>query len=182
MIARLTAERDEWKGHSRTWEERAKAKTDQEALLAKVAQTLGIEGAKPTAEQIAQQAAAAQATAKQLARENAVLLAAPTIGADAAALLDSHSFRTQLEQIDPNDRAAVAAAVQAAVAANPRYAAQAAAPAAQPTAPVQMATSAGQFGQPAGDAQWTADDVAKASPAALSEAMAKGHLRNFLNS
>lgn len=187
--ARLQAELETWKGHSRTWEQRAKAKADQEQNLAKVAQALGLEGATPDPATLAQQAAAAQARAAALARENAVLLAAQQTGADPAALLDSRAFLAQLENVDPTDRAAVAAAVQAAVAANPRYAAQPApapAPVAapqQPAAPApRQASAAGQFGQPAVKEQWTAEDVAKASPAALSKAAREGRLTAYYNS
>ena len=190
-IARLTAELETWKGHSRGWETKAKANlqaaqanAEREAKLAEVAKALGLPDPTPSAEQIAQQLTAAQQSTAQLARENAVLRAASAAGADPNALLDSRSFLDSIKAVDPTDTAAVQAAVQAAVAANPRYAATGAAPAGpqQPAAPVQMATAAGQFGQPAGNEQWTADDVAKASPAALSKAMAGGRLTNYLRS
>lgn len=183
--ARLAAENEQWKGHSRTWEQRAKAKADQEQNLAKVAQALGLEGATPDPAVLAQQVAAEKARSTALARENAVLLAAQSVGADAAALLDSRSFLGQLENVDPANAEAVKAAVQAAIAANPRYAAQAAAPQ-QPAAPAtpapRQASAAGQFGQPAGNPQWTADDVKRASPEALSKAMAEGRLEAYLKS
>ncbi len=183
MIARLRAELETWKGHSRTWEQRAKEKAQRDDALAKVAAALGLEGATPTPEQIAQQLAAAQAEKAQLARERAVLLAAGAVGANAAALLDSRTFAQQLANIDPNDSTAVQAAIQAAVAANPIYAAQPATTAPQqPAGPVRQASAAGQFGQPAGNAQWTADDVAKASPEALSKAMREGRLEAYLKS
>jgi hypothetical protein len=179
--ARLQAELATWKGHSRTWEERAKAKADQEQNLAKVAQALGLEGATPDPAVLAQQVAAEKARSTALARENAVLVAASAAGADASALLDSRSFLATLENVDPTDRNAVQAAVQAAVAANPRYAAQAAAPQqpAAPATPPRQASAAGQFGQPAVKEQWTAEDVARATPEALSKAAREGKLKAY---
>ncbi|HEY9411699.1 MAG TPA: hypothetical protein VIP77_19125 [Jiangellaceae bacterium] len=61
-----------------------------------------------------------QAEAKQARVELAVFRTAATAGGDPAALLDSSSFLKSLDAIDPNDTAAVTAAVQAAVTANPR--------------------------------------------------------------
>ncbi|MEU9968024.1 hypothetical protein [Streptomyces malaysiensis] len=51
---------------------------------------------------------------------NAVYQAAPAAGADPLTLLDSLSFRTAVEAIDPADTAALTAAITAAVTANPR--------------------------------------------------------------
>jgi hypothetical protein len=187
-LARVTAELDQWKGHSRSWEAKAKANLEaaQQAaankeLLAKVAQTLGLEGAAPDPAQIQQQLAAAQAEKAQLARERAVLLAASSAGADPLALLDSRQFLSALEGIDPANTAAVTDAVKAAVAANPRYAAATTAPAA--TAPVRQANVAGDFnGSPGGQRQWTAADIAKATPAEVTKAMNAHLLDDYMAS
>ncbi|WP_237542518.1 MULTISPECIES: hypothetical protein [unclassified Streptomyces] len=66
---------------------------------------------------------AAQGASRQLAVQTAVIAAAPAAGADVAALLDSQAAMTALAQVDPSDPAAVAAAITAAVQANPRLAA-----------------------------------------------------------
>lgn len=182
-VARLQAELETWKGHSRGWENKAKANLDaakaaeaNKELLAKVAGALGLEGATPDPAVIAQQLEAAKAQSAQLARERAVLLAAASNGADAVALLDSRTFLEQMASIDPADSTAVAEAVKAAVAANPRYAAQQAAPAVQQ--PPAASPTAG-FAAPKGNEQWTAADVAKASPAQLSRALKDGKLQAY---
>ncbi len=185
-LARLQTELDTWKGHSRNWEAKAKANLDaaraaeaNKELLAKVAGALGLEGATPDPAVIAQQLEAAKAQSAQLARERAVLLAANGSGADAAALLDSRAFVDQLAALDPTDSAGIAEAVKTAVAANPRYASQAAAPAA-PQPPAASPTAG--FGAPKSSDQWTAADVAKASPAALAKAMKEGKLSTYMGS
>lgn len=62
----------------------------------------------------------AQAEAKKARVELAIYRTANTAGGDPAALLDSASFLASLDSIDPADSAAITAAVEAAVAANPR--------------------------------------------------------------
>jgi hypothetical protein len=74
-----------------------------------------------------------QAEAKQARVELAVFRSAAAAGGDPAALLDSSSFLASLAAVDPSDSAAVTAAIQAAVAANPRLGAAPAGP--QPPAP-----------------------------------------------
>lgn len=61
-----------------------------------------------------------QADAKQARVELAVFRNAATAGGDPAALLDSSSFLASLAAVDPSDSAAVTAAIQSAVTANPR--------------------------------------------------------------
>ncbi|MGW0134832.1 hypothetical protein [Streptomyces sp. NPDC003299] len=65
-----------------------------------------------------------QGAARQLAIQSAVIQAAPAVGADLVALLDSQSAMTALAAVDPTDANAVKAAITAAVQANPRLAAQ----------------------------------------------------------
>jgi hypothetical protein len=74
-----------------------------------------------------------QAEAKQARVELAVFRSAASAGGDPAALLDSSSFLASLAAVDPADSAAVTAAIQAAVAANPRLGAAPAGP--KPPAP-----------------------------------------------
>ncbi|APD18538.1 hypothetical protein SEA_PICARD_6 [Streptomyces phage Picard] len=70
-----------------------------------------------------QQLTAAMEQAKTAAIQAAVLRTAPTAGANVAALLDSQSAMTALAAVDPTDTAAVTAAIQAAVQAQPHLAA-----------------------------------------------------------
>jgi hypothetical protein len=64
-----------------------------------------------------------QDAARQLATQSAVIAAAPTAGADVSRLLDSRSFMDAVAQVNTADPAAVAAAITAAVQANPHLAA-----------------------------------------------------------
>lgn len=187
-IARLQAQIDEWKGHSRTWEQRAKANAEAaqgkqvgEDQLKKIAEALGLAPEQPDPAKITEQLQRAQAEKAELARQNAVLLAAHSAGADAAALLDSKSFLNAISNVDPTDAAAVKAAVEAAVAANPRYAvaAPAAAPAPVPAASVPT-SSAGSFsGAPGAARQLGEQDVKAMSGADLSKAAKQGLLANY---
>lgn len=180
------AEVEEWKGHSRTWETRAtankqaeQAAAEREAQLAKIADALGIAPEKPDPEKIASELATTRSQAAQLARENAVLLAAAKVGADPNALLDSRSFADQIAAIDPADRAGIEAAIKAAVETNPRYAA-AAQQAAPPPPPPRQASTAGSFNAaPGGARQLTAADVAGMSGAELSKAASQGLLKEY---
>lgn len=187
-IARLQAQVDEWKGHSRTWEQRAKTNTDaaqarqaSDDQLRKIAEALGLAPETQDPAKITAQLQAAQAEKAELARQNAVLLAAHAAGADAAALLDSRSFLDAINKVDPADTAAVKAAVEAAVAANPRYA-SAAAPAAPPPPPAAtVPTSAtGSFsGSPGAARQLTAQDIDGMTGDQLSKAAKEGRFAAF---
>lgn len=189
-IARLQAELDQWKGHSRGWEAKAKANLDaaqqaaqRDEQLAKVAQALGIEGPKPDPEAIARQLAASQAEAAQRARELAVLRAAQSAGADGDALLDSRAFLREIESIDPNDPNAVRAAVTAAVTSNPKFAVAPPSPATPAAPPPRQASTAGNFNaQPGAARQLGMDDFNRMTPAERSDAMRKGLFQDYLNS
>ncbi|WP_030149418.1 hypothetical protein [Mycetocola saprophilus] len=112
------------------------AKTAAEAEAAKAAKALaditkllGGGDEAPTLEQLTQtvqerDSAIATATEAQaaLARENAVLRAAPGLNANGDSLLDSRAFTTTLAGIDPADADAVKAAITAALTANPAHA------------------------------------------------------------
>jgi len=84
-----------------------------------------------------------QAEAKQARVELAVFRNAAAAGGDPAALLDSASFLKSLDSLDPADSAAVTAAVQAAVAANPRLGVAPAGPQAPKPNPAQGASGGG---------------------------------------
>ncbi|MFH9430242.1 hypothetical protein ACH4JZ_18365 [Streptomyces sp. NPDC017615] len=64
-----------------------------------------------------------QGAARTLAMQTAVIAAAPLAGADISRLLDSTSAMRALGAVDPSDPAAVTAAIQAAVTAQPHLAA-----------------------------------------------------------
>jgi hypothetical protein len=64
-----------------------------------------------------------QGAARQLAVQSALITAAPAAGADIARLLDSNSAMAALAAVDPTDPAAVAAAITAAITAQPYLAA-----------------------------------------------------------
>lgn len=188
LAEQRAAEVEEWKGHSRTWETRARgnqqaeqAAAERDAQLAKIAEALGLAPEKPDPEKIAAQLQQAQAEKASLARQNAVLLAANTAGADASALLDSRSFLASLENVDPGNPAAVLDAVKAAVAANPRYAAATPQqPATAPAPPPRQASTAGSFNaSPGGARQLTAADVKSMSGAELSKAASQGLLAEY---
>ena len=84
-----------------------------------------------------------QAEAKQARVELAVFRNAATAGGDPAALLDSSSFLASLAAVDPTDSAAVTAAIQSAVTANPRLGAAPADPTAPAPNPAQGAGANG---------------------------------------
>jgi len=95
-----------------------------------------------------------QAEAKQARVELAVFRNASTAGADPSALLDSATFLKSVESLDPNDGAAITAAIQSSIAANPRLAAAPGTKAPAPN-PAQGASAAG----PGGVSQLTREDV-----------------------
>lgn len=182
----LAAEVEKWKHFSRKNEEDAKttkAQLDKQAETLKlIAEKAGIQiddGAPPDPAKLAAQLETANQRARQKAVELAVYRAAGKHEADADALLDSRGFANAVADLDPDaadfgDK--VAEAIKAAVEANPRYkAAQAAAKAAEPEKPKVVAKSGGEFnGSPGGNRQWTDEDVARATPQQVVEAMEAG--------
>lgn len=183
------AEAEKWKALSRKHEKQAKenadaasAATARQESLNKVLAALGIEGTGPKGpdiDAVTQQLAAAQAATTAQARENAILRQAGKLGADGDALLDSRAFLAAVSDVDPADTAGISAAIAEAVKTNPRYA-TGTAPAAPAAPPRSTATSF--EGAPGGQRQWTAEDVAKASPAAMQKALKDGLLAAYLAS
>ncbi|MFD3902975.1 hypothetical protein HXS80_20515 [Streptomyces sp. CB04723] len=103
----------------------AKQKAAQEAREELLAQFTALidpsKGEQPaTAEQLTQQLTQSQQQARQTAVELTVYRTARDAGGDPDALLDSVQFVRSLADIDPTDTAAVTAAIQAAVTANPK--------------------------------------------------------------
>ncbi|WP_052334465.1 hypothetical protein [Streptomyces microflavus] len=112
----------------------AKQKAADEARAELLAQFTALidpsKGEQPaTAEQLTQQLTDSQQQARQTAVELTVYRTARDAGGDPDALLDSVAFIRSLSDIDPTDAAAITAAVQAAVTANPKLGAAPAGPA-----------------------------------------------------
>jgi len=127
-IARLEAELAEARkeaGKTRTTAKQRAADEARSELAQQIGKALGIvdDDTPPDPDQLAQQLAAEQAKAKATAVELAVYRTAPAAGADPDALLDSRAFADAVANLDPTDPDAVKAAVEAAVAANPKLAA-----------------------------------------------------------
>ena len=96
-------------------------KTAADEARNELLQKLGLtkEGeAAPDPAQIAKDLAAERTAKTTTARELAIFKAASAAGADPAKLLDSNSFMTSVQGLDPTDGNAVAAAITAAVTAN----------------------------------------------------------------
>jgi alkylhydroperoxidase family enzyme len=153
---------------------RIKAKTAaeeaQKDLTDKLAVALGLKpdaAADPAA--LTASLTEAQQKANQAARELAIFKAASATGADPSRLLDSNSFMSSVAGLDPSDGAAVSAAIQAALAANPNLKA------------VQAAAASGtELGGSGETGQITEAQLAQMSPEAIVEAHQKGLLRNLL--
>lgn len=182
------AEAEKWKALSRKHEKQAKdnadaakAESGQRDLLSKVAEALGLstgDAKQVDAAAVEAKLAAAQAATLAQHRENAVLRAAGKLGADGDALLDSRSFLATIADLDPADTAGINAAIAEAVKANSRYATNGTAAPAIPPAPRSTATSF--EGAPGGQRQWTAEDVARATPAQMRKALKDGLLTAHL--
>jgi hypothetical protein len=140
-IARLEAELADARreaGKQRTTAKQRAAEEARAELAQQIGKALGLvtDDTPPDPDQLAQQLAAEQAKARQTAVELAVFRTAPAAGADPDALLDSRTFAESVAQLDPTDTAAIKTAIEAAVAANPRLAAQQQAPQ-QPAGPAR---------------------------------------------
>lgn len=102
------------------------ADTAAEQAKAEMAQTIGkalglIAGDEPAdPNKLTEQLSAAQSAARDNAVQLAVYRAAPKAGADPDSLLDSRSFLNALTDIDPDDAAAVTAAIAEAIKTNPK--------------------------------------------------------------
>ncbi|MFG7941195.1 hypothetical protein [Streptomyces cacaoi] len=126
-----------------------KAADDARADLAQqIGRALGLvdDDQAPDPAALTQQLTTAQEQARTTAVELAVYRAAQAAGADPDALLDSRQFADAVAEVDPTDTAAVRAAIEAAVKANPKLAAPSGPPrggaefAGAPTAPRSAAT------------------------------------------
>jgi hypothetical protein len=142
-IKRLRAEN----GASRT---NAKAQAAEDAKK-ELAQTIGkalglVEDEQIDPAKLTESLTTAQEEAKQAQVALAVYQNASTAGGDPVALLDSQTFLKQVKGIDATDSAAIAAAIKAAVEANPRLGAAPGDPKAPAPNPAQGSSAAGAPG------------------------------------
>lgn len=179
------AEAEKWKRLSRQNEDRAKGNVDeltrQGQALALVAEKLGLDlEGKPDADKLAAELDKANKTARQRAAELAVYRAAAAAGTDADALLDSRSFMSQVDDLDPSSAdysARVAEAAQAWAEAHPSGKPEPARRDKQTSPPAPR--SGADFGAPTQSRQWTQAQLEAASPEALEKAMAEGLLTDL---
>lgn len=164
----------------------------QEQQRQAMAKALGlVSDEPPTAEQLAEQLNATkaerdaqEARARQTAVELAVFRAAATEQVDGNALLDSRTFVSALDGLDPSADdfgQQVKAAIAAAAESNPRYKLEPATPPPPaPPAPPAVPKSGSEFGAPPqGPRQWTEEDVSRSTPAQLQKAINEGLLENL---
>lgn len=191
-LAKVEGERDEWKSfarkHERTADQLAAKLDQQDALLKTLAEKAGVEvDGKPDPEKLAAQLTSSRQEAQDRARELAIFRAAAGAHANADLLLDSRQFMARTADLDPTsadfaDR--VKALVSEAIGANPSLALAAPAPTdpapVEPSPPPLPAASGGNFaGAPAGNRQWTQEDVNRATPEALKKAIGDGLLADL---
>lgn len=146
------------------------AEKAQQELTDKLAVALGLKpdaATDPTA--LTASLTTAQKQAEDAARQLAVFKAATNI-ADPTRLLDRTSFMTSIAGLDPNDGAALKAAIEAAVAADPTLKKAQAAGAST----VDTSGGTGETGQ------ITEEQLARMTPEEIVEAQKKGLLRNLL--
>lgn len=170
----------------------AQFKAEQEQQRQAMAKALGFAPDEPpTAEQLAEQLNATRAErdaeqqrARQTAVELAVFRAAAAQQVDGNALLDSRTFVAALDGLDPSAAdfgQKVAEAINAAAETNSHYKLQPPAPVAPPAPePPSIPKSGAEFGAPpAGPRQWTEEDVARATPSQLQDAINQGLLETL---
>ena len=148
-------------------------KTAADEARNELLQKLGLtkEGeAQPDPAALAQRIADADKAQADTARQLAIYKAATAAGADPAKLLDSNSFMTSVQGLDPTDGAAVAAAITAAVTANASLKAARAAGASG----IEQTGGTGEQGQ------ITEAQLKTMTPNQIVAAQEKGLLRNLL--
>lgn len=130
LRADLASERDKRQGLESQVQQ---LQTTQQQQMDAIAKALGLkkddEPVDP--EKLTADVSAAQADARAARQQLAVYQAAATLEANAAELLDSTSFLASIKDVDPNDAAAVSAAIKTAVDSNAKFKLNAA----PPTAP-----------------------------------------------
>lgn len=153
---------------------RTKAQTAAEQatkdLVDKLAITLGLKedaAADPAA--LTASLTAAQAKAQESERKLAIFQAAAATGADPSRLLDSNSFMSSIQGLDPSNGAAINAAITAAIAANPILKA------------IQAAAASGtELGGSGEQGQITDAQLAQMTPEQITKAFNEGKLAHLL--
>lgn len=139
------------------------AETDRVNAILKAA---GIKTDEPDPVEVARQSSADAIAAK---RELAIFKAAGPLGVNPTALLDSLTFKTSVDGLDPSDGAAITTAIQAALAANPTLKA------------VQAAAASGtELGGSGETGQITEQQFAAMSPEQIDKAFREGKLKHLL--
>lgn len=163
----------------------AKAQAAEEArkeLAASFGKILNPEAPETDPAKLTESLTAAQAEAKQARVELAVHRNAAAAGGNPAALLRDTSLLKSLDAIDPNDGAAIQAAIQSAIEAAPWLGAAPAEPRPPAPNPAQGSSSSGPSGTP----QLTEADVKRLSAegkhAEIVKAREEGRLRDYLAS
>lgn len=156
-------------GDDRILAKKTAADEARNELLQKLGLTKDGEPAPDPAKLASDLAAERQAKA-DTARELAIFKAASTAGADPAKLLDSKSFMTSVQGLDPTDGDAVAAAITAAVTANASLKAARAAGASG----IEQTGGTGEQGQ------ITEQQLKTMTPEQISAAYDKGQLKSLL--
>ncbi|WP_275463369.1 hypothetical protein [Streptomyces noursei] len=145
-------------GKQRVTAKQAAADEARAELAQQIGRALGLvqDDTPPDPAALTQQLADEQQRARQTAVELAVYRTAREAGGDPDALLDSRTFAAAVADLDPADVAAVRAAVEAAVAANPKLAVQ------RPAGPARAGTEfSGPPSQGVTPAQFAAMDYAQ---------------------
>ena len=157
----------------------AKATAAQEArqeLAQPIGKALGLVQDEPIdPAQLTKQLTAEKAATQAARVELAVFRAAPAANGDPAALLDSQSFLKSLNEIDPTDTAAVQAAIETAIQANPRLGVAAGSRLPNPN-PAQGTGANG----PVTPSQLTERDLHGMTPEQIDGARKEGRLDNLL--
>ncbi len=157
----------------------AKAQAAEDAKK-ELAQTIGralglVEDEPIDPAKLTESLTASQAEAKNARVELAVFRAANAAGGDPAALLDSQSFLRSLADVDPSDTAAVQAAIEKAVADNPRLGA-----APETRTPAPNPAQGSSANGPGTASQLTQNDLARMTPEEIVQAKADGRLNTLL--
>lgn len=148
------------------------AQAAQQAQLDTIAKALGLKPDDVDPAALTEQLTTAQAAARESATQLAVYRAAPALGADPDALLDSASTLRALADIDPADADAVAAAITTALESNPRL------KAADPQPPAGR--SSAPAGGPPQPAQLSRADLKRMTPEEIVTARREGRLASLL--
>jgi hypothetical protein len=165
LITDVRGEAAKYRTEAKTAAEQAQAE-----LTDRFAKVFGLkEDAAADPEALAKAVSEAQQKAARSARELAIFKAASTAGADPSRLLDSNSFMSSVAGLDPSDGAAVSAAIQAALTANPNLKA------------VQAAAASGtELGGSGETGQITEQQLAAMSPEQVAAALREGKLAHLL--